>query len=77
MRLAQMESKLQFEVIEAATINGTLSDQGRYDAHFIALENNLLIDISILAKPKNITHLWKGGKLFKAPGLDSWDLLEN
>jgi len=38
-----------------------------YDADLIALSQNPLEDISVLAKPSNITHVWKGGKLFKTP----------
>ena len=39
-----------------------------YDADFIALEHNPLEDIEILSDPRNVTHVWKGGKLYKANG---------
>lgn len=65
------------QAIEAATANGplTLGPQapmsGRlrehYDADLIALDKNPLDDIRILKKPEHVTHVWKGGKLFKAP----------
>lgn len=38
-----------------------------YDADLIAVSANPLEDVSILAKVENITHVWKGGKLFKSP----------
>jgi len=38
-----------------------------YDADFIALSCNPIDDIDILAEPSKITHVWKGGKLFKSP----------
>lgn len=66
------------EAVEAGTANApdTLGPQAPrsgmlkvgYDADFIALEKNPLEDIGVLAKPDKITHVWKGGKLFKAPG---------
>lgn len=66
------------EAIEAGTANApdTLGPQAPksgmlkegYDADFIALASNPLDDITLLAKPEKITHVWKGGKLFKAPG---------
>ena len=66
------------QAIEAGTANapaslgpqGPLSGQLKqgYDADFIALSSSPLDDIRILSNPKNITHVWKGGKLFKSPG---------
>jgi len=38
-----------------------------YDADIIAVAENPLDDIVVLTKPANITHVWKGGKLFKEP----------
>ena len=65
------------QAIEATTANGplTLGPQAPksgqikkgYDADLIALDKNPLEDISVLAKVKHITHVWKGGKLFKSP----------
>lgn len=66
------------EAIEAGTANGpdTLGPQAPlsgqlkkdYDADLIILSANPLEDISILADPQSVTHVWKAGKLFKAPG---------
>ncbi|CAG8956931.1 hypothetical protein HYFRA_00011980 [Hymenoscyphus fraxineus] len=39
-----------------------------YDADIIALSKNPLDDIEVLSEPRNITHVWKGGRLFKADG---------
>ncbi|OHE95205.1 amidohydrolase [Colletotrichum orchidophilum] len=65
------------EAIEAGTANGPevlggmapLSGQIKegYDADLIAVARNPLKDIEILTKKENITHVWKGGKLFKSP----------
>lgn len=66
------------QAIEAATANGPLTlglqaplsgqlKEG-YDADFIALSENPLEDIKVLANPHRVTHVWKAGKLFKAPG---------
>lgn len=67
------------QAIEAATANGplTLGPQAPmsgqlkegYDADFIALSANPLDDIAVFTDTKNITHVWKSGKLFKAPGM--------
>ncbi|KAL3419318.1 amidohydrolase [Phlyctema vagabunda] len=38
-----------------------------YDADLIAVAVNPLQDIKLMSEPDNITHVWKGGKLFKSP----------
>ncbi|RFU75219.1 amidohydrolase [Trichoderma arundinaceum] len=63
------------QAIECATANGPetlggmapLSGQLKvgYDADIIAVAKNPLDDVRVLTDPKNITHVWKGGKLFK------------
>ena len=63
------------EAIEAATANGplTLGPQGPragilaegYDADVIALDADPLADISVLADPAHVTHVWKAGRLVK------------
>jgi imidazolonepropionase-like amidohydrolase len=73
------------EAIESATANGplTLGPQAPksgciaedFDADLIALDENPLEDIGILASPRKIKRIWKGGKLVKAPGLDYWDVV--
>lgn len=65
------------QAIEASTANGpaTLGPQAPlsgqikkgYDADLIALSANALADINILADPKNVTHVWRAGKLLKSP----------
>lgn len=69
------------QAIEAATATapevlgdlGMAPKSGRihygYDADLIALNFDPLKNIELFQDPKNITHVWKGGKLFKAPGL--------
>lgn len=37
-----------------------------YDADLIAISSNPLEDISILSEVEIMTHVWKGGKLFKS-----------
>ncbi|KAL6898323.1 hypothetical protein GGI43DRAFT_91835 [Trichoderma evansii] len=64
------------QAIECATANGPetlggmapLSGQLKvgYDADIIAVALNPLDDIRVLTDPSNITHVWKGGKLFKS-----------
>ncbi|KAL8811340.1 MAG: hypothetical protein Q9223_000358 [Gallowayella weberi] len=65
------------KAIEAGTANGpdTLGFQAPksgqlelgYDADFIALSDNPLDDIKVLANPEKVTHVWKGGQLVKSP----------
>jgi imidazolonepropionase-like amidohydrolase len=65
------------DVITAATFNGpkTLGPQApksgllaeRYDADIIAVASNPLDDVTVLAHPTNITHVWKAGTLVKNP----------
>ncbi|EXJ86661.1 hypothetical protein A1O3_03614 [Capronia epimyces CBS 606.96] len=38
-----------------------------YDADLIALAANPLADMDLFKNPKNITHVWKAGRLFKSP----------
>jgi len=67
------------EAIEAATANApsTLGPQAPlsgqlkegYDADLIALSSNPLDNIDIFSNPDNVTHVWKGGELFKSPDL--------
>lgn len=57
--------------IAPETLGGLAPKSGQlkagYDADFIAVACNPLQDIGILANPDNVTHVWKGGKLFKSP----------
>lgn len=64
------------QAIECATANAPevlggmapLSGQLKagYDADIIAVASNPLDDIRVLTDPSNVTHVWKGGKLFKS-----------
>lgn len=38
-----------------------------FDADFILVSKNPLLDVDVLMEQDNITHVWKGGKLFKSP----------
>jgi imidazolonepropionase-like amidohydrolase len=65
------------EVVEAATFNGpkTLGPQAPrsgllaegHDADIIAVASNPLDDVTVLAHPANVTHVWKAGNLVKNP----------
>ena len=48
-----------------APLSGQLNEG--YDADILALLLNPLDDIDVLANAENITHMWKGGELFKLP----------
>ncbi len=66
------------EAIEAATARGPetlgpqapLSGQLRvgYDADVIALDTDPFADRSVWGEPERVTHVWKAGRLVKAPG---------
>jgi imidazolonepropionase-like amidohydrolase len=70
------------EAIKAATANGPLTvgpqapKSGQlkvgYDADIIAVAENPVEDVRVLQKHRNITWVWKGGKLFKGPGVGPW-----
>ena len=48
-----------------APLSGQLKDG--YDADFLALSQSPLDDIEVFTEPKNITHIWKAGRLVKSP----------
>lgn len=70
------------EAIKAATANGpfTVGPQAPksgqlkagYDADIIAVAKNPVEDVGVLQKHRNITWVWKGGRLFKGPGTGPW-----
>lgn len=70
------------EAIKAATANGPLSLgpmaprsgqlKAGYDADIIAVAEDPVKDVRVLQKNSNITWVWKGGKLFKGPGVGPW-----
>jgi imidazolonepropionase-like amidohydrolase len=65
------------EAIECGTATGpdTLGPQAPrsgllaagYDADVIAVASDPVADVSVLTKPSNVTHVWKGGQLVKSP----------
>lgn len=66
------------EAIEAATANGPMtlgekmaprSGQIRegYDADLIAVGRSPLVDIKVLGDRGNVSHVWKGGRVWKEP----------
>ena len=73
------------QAIEAATAMGpeTLGDLGMkpksgrievgYDADLIALKEDPLKDMEVFKEAENITHVWKGGRLFKSPDMGKTD----
>ena len=66
------------QAIESATANGpeTLGPQAPkagqllegFDADVICVSGDPSADVSVLADPDNVTHVYKGGTLFKSPG---------
>lgn len=66
------------QAIEAGTASGpeTLGPQAPksgqlregYDADFVVVSESPVENVSVLACPEKITHVWKGGKCFKEPG---------
>ncbi|KAJ1338692.1 amidohydrolase family protein [Microdochium nivale] len=70
------------EAIRAATANGPLtlgakaplSGQLRvgYDADVLGVLANPAEDVGVLTKKDNIKWVWKGGRLYKGPGIGPW-----
>lgn len=70
------------EAVKAATAMGPVSvgpqapKTGQlkvgYEADVIAVQQSPLRDVKILQTVENITHVWKGGKLFKGPRVGPW-----
>jgi imidazolonepropionase-like amidohydrolase len=70
------------EAIKAATANGPLSvgamapKTGQlkvgYEADFLGLLKNPVEDVAVLQDKQNIGWVWKGGRLFKGPGVGPW-----
>ncbi|KAI0452943.1 amidohydrolase [Xylaria acuta] len=70
------------EAIKAATANGPLSVgamapktgqlKAGYEADILGLLYNPVEDVKILQEKQNIGWVWKGGRLFKGPGVGPW-----
>lgn len=78
MKVAGMSA---LQAIESATAipPETLGSQGPqagqlkegFDADFIVVSKNPLHDVDVLTNQENITHVWKGGQLFKSSQTES------
>ncbi|KAI1110663.1 amidohydrolase [Nemania sp. NC0429] len=70
------------EAIKAATANGPLSVgpmapktgqlKAGYEADILGLLQNPVEDVKILQDKQNVGWVWKGGRLFKGPGVGPW-----
>lgn len=70
------------EAIKAATVNGALTvgvqapKTGQlkvgYEADILGLTANPVDDVRILQNKTNIKWVWKGGKIYKGPGVGPW-----
>ncbi|EFY88107.1 amidohydrolase [Metarhizium acridum CQMa 102] len=70
------------EAIRAATANGPLTVEGQapktgqlkpgYEADFIGVTENPVADVRVLQNKENIRWVWKGGRIFKGPGVGPW-----
>lgn len=70
------------EAIKAATANGPLTVKGQapktgqlkvgYEADMIGVWDDPVANVKILQEKENIVWVWKGGKLFKGPGIGPW-----
>ena len=70
------------EAIRAATANGPLGVgeqaprtgqlRAGYEADLIGLLENPVGDVRVLQKIDNVRWVWKGGKIFKGPGVGPW-----
>lgn len=70
------------EAIRAGTANGPLTVKGQaprtgqlkvgYEADFIGVVENPVLDVRVLQRRENIKWVWKGGRIFKGPGVGPW-----
>ncbi|KAK5996180.1 hypothetical protein PT974_04608 [Cladobotryum mycophilum] len=70
------------EAIKAATANGPLTVKGQapltgqlkvgYEADILGVLESPIDDVKVLQKKSNINWVWKGGRLFKGPGIGPW-----
>ncbi|KAI1337588.1 amidohydrolase [Xylariaceae sp. FL0016] len=80
--LAVQAGMSNLEAIKAATANGPLSVGGQapktgqlkvgYEADILGLMRNPVEDVKILQDRHSIGWVWKGGRLFKGPGVGPW-----
>lgn len=70
------------EAIKAATVNGALTVGAQapktgqlkvgYEADVLGLTANPVDDVRVLQNKDNIKWVWKGGKIYKGPGVGPW-----
>lgn len=70
------------EAIKAATVNGALTVGAQapktgqlkagYEADVLGLTANPVEDVRVLQNKDNIKWVWKGGKIYKGPGVGPW-----
>lgn len=70
------------EAIKAATANGPLTVKGQapktgqlkkgFVADMIGIWENPVEDVKVIQKRDNVGWVWKGGKLYKGPGVGPW-----
>ncbi|KAF3071105.1 hypothetical protein GL218_00521 [Daldinia childiae] len=70
------------EAIKAATANGPLTVKGQapktgqlkvgYEADILGLLKNPVDDVKVLQEKATIGWVWKGGKIYKGPGVGPW-----
>ncbi|KAK6955167.1 hypothetical protein Daesc_002798 [Daldinia eschscholtzii] len=70
------------EAIKAATANGPLTVRGQapktgqlrvgYEADILGLLKNPVEDVKVLQEKATIGWVWKGGKIYKGPGVGPW-----
>lgn len=72
----------QLEAIKAATVNAaktvgpqapkTAQLKAGYEADVLGLTANPAEDVRVLQDQANIQYVWKGGKIYKGPGVSPW-----
>lgn len=72
----------ELEAIKAATANGPLTVgvqapktgqlKAGYEADILGLTENPVENVKVLQNKDNIKYVFKGGKLFKGPGVGPW-----
>lgn len=82
IELAVKAGMPNLEALKAATANGPLTVQVQvpltgqlkegYEADFIGVTENPVEDVRVLQDRNNIRWVWKGGRLYKGPGVGPW-----
>lgn len=82
LELAVKAGMTNLEAIKSATVHGALTvgaqalNTGQlkvgYEADVLGLTANPVDDVRVLQDKENIQWVWKGGKLYKGPGVGPW-----